>query len=153
VVAIPVGLGIFVRARAPAATRRYQRATSLVATVAFVVGLTLAVAAVWDRIPEAFRRSGGVALMLNLLGLGLTYAAAHLAGLAPDQRVVLALGAATRQFAVAAFVALTLCRDATLLLPAIAYCLIMWPVALTVAALARRRVAAPDESHPASLAR
>lgn len=58
-------------------------------------------------------------------GAALAYAVARLAALAEAERVVVTLGSSTRQFAVAAFVALALCRDARLLMPAIAYCLIM----------------------------
>ena len=60
-----------------------------------------------------------------------------IARVTPAERVVVMLGSTTRQSAVAAFVALTLLRDAQLLIPAIGSSLIMWLVASASVLLAR----------------
>lgn len=74
---------------------------------------------------------------MNLCGAAAAYGVAHACRFGPSDSVVLVLGATTRQFAVASFVALSLLHDARLLAPAIPYCLLMWVTAGAAALLAR----------------
>jgi BASS family bile acid:Na+ symporter len=134
----PVMVGMAIRAFAPAAANRAEPAALRVAVVAFSIGLMLAVASCRREIPGSFRSAGVAAAALNVLGVATTYAAARLLRVGPaGDRIVLTLGSTTRQFAVAAFVALTLCRDERLLPPAIAYCLLMWLAPIAALTFAR----------------
>jgi BASS family bile acid:Na+ symporter len=146
-VASPVILGMAIRAFAPAAANRAEPAALRAAVVAFAVGLVLAVASCRREIPGSLRSAGLAAAALNVIGVAFTYAVARLLRVEPaGDRIVLTLGSTTRQFAVAAFVALTLCRDQRLLPPAIAYCLLMWLAPL--AALTFARPAATQSAVP-----
>jgi BASS family bile acid:Na+ symporter len=138
-VAVPVALGMLARALAPGRRDRIEQVALRLAVVAFVIGFALAVASVWTRIPASFRQVGVATLCLNVLGAACVVVITAAAGLPAGERVVVTLASSTRQFALAAFVALTLCRDADLLLPAIAYCLLMWATALGSVAVARLR--------------
>ena len=126
IVTVPVALGLAVRALFPEATRRLQPAAIRVAVVVFLVGLVLAIAAVFDLIPTSFLQAGLAAALTNGVGIVAAYAIASLRWQEPADRVGFVLVSTTRQFTVASFVALTVCRDPKLLVPAVAYCLIMW---------------------------
>jgi bile acid:Na+ symporter, BASS family len=125
-VTLPVLIGMTVHAMAPVKIRKIEAAAVRVALVAFAVGLALAVASCRAEIPGSFRSAGIAAVSLNAIGVITTHAFARLVRVDTSERIVLALGSTTRQFAVAAFVALTLLRDEELMPPAIAYCLVMW---------------------------
>jgi predicted Na+-dependent transporter len=134
-----------VRARAPARTARIERWSLRVAVAAFGVGLFVAVASCRREIPGSFRSAGLAAAALNAIAIAASYAVARLLRVTAADRMVLTLGSTTRQFAVAAFVALTLCRDERLLPPAIAYCLLMWIAPLCALTRNRAESRLPDD--------
>jgi BASS family bile acid:Na+ symporter len=152
-VTLPVLLGLTLREAALVLTRRLEPRAIRVAVVMFVLGLAVAIAASWKNIPQSFSSAGVAAILLNVVGLVAAGGAARLAHLPPTERVVLELGCTTRQFTVAAFVALNLCQDPKLLVPAIAYCLIMWVPALGSVLIARGRAPAAEASCPPDQAR
>jgi bile acid:Na+ symporter, BASS family len=79
-------------------------------------------------------------LLLNVLSVTLAWGAAALLGLDLRQRIAVGLECGLQNFAMAAFVALTLLSDTALLLPGIAYGLTMYLSAGVVVLLARRAV-------------
>ena len=76
--------------------------------------------------------------MLNVLSVSGAWGLAALLRLSRPECVAVGLECGLQNFAMAAFVALTLMGDATLLLPAIAYGMTMWLSAALVVLLARR---------------
>jgi bile acid:Na+ symporter, BASS family len=138
--AVPVLAGMLVHALWPGFTRRLESAAVQVACVAFALGIALAIAAARNQIPLSFSQTGLAALTLNASAIAVSCVAARLARLNLADTTAVILGASTRRFTVASFAALTLCRDPRLLIPAIAYCLIMWVSAMIVVQLALRRV-------------
>ena len=111
------------------------------AGLGLVVIVLVVLGAVWserDQVPAALARAGGPAVLLNALSVTVAWSLAALFRLSRAQRVAVGLECGLQNFAMAAFVALTLMDDATLLLPAIAYGLTMWLSAFVVVFLARR---------------
>jgi BASS family bile acid:Na+ symporter len=163
-VALPVArtaLGVFLIATLPVivgmALRR-RRPDFARAVEAKMTGLGLAVIgcviliAIWSEranVPPALAESGGLALALNGLAVASAWGLSAAFGIAWPQRVAIGLECGLQNFAMAAFVALTLLGDVLLLLPAIAYGLTMWLSAGVVVAIARRRAraeAAPQQA-------
>lgn len=139
---LPVMLGMALRRRRPAAARKIEARMSSfgLAVIAVVI-----VAAIWSersRVGPALVESGALTLGLNVVAVASAWGIATLAGIPWPQRVAIGLECGLQNFAMAAFIALTLLGDTRLLLPAIAYGLTMWLSAGAVVALARRRSAA-----------
>jgi BASS family bile acid:Na+ symporter len=135
---LPVMLGMGVRRARPLLARAIERRMNGfgLAVIAAVV-----VMAIWSErssVPRALQQAGPAALLLNFAALGTAWAIAALLRIGWPQRVAIGLECGLQNFAMAAFVALTLLGDALLLLPAIAYGLTMWLSAGIVVALARR---------------
>jgi BASS family bile acid:Na+ symporter len=104
-------------------------------------------AAVWsekDNVLPALARAGGPALLVNVLSVCLAWGASALLGLHRRERIAVGLECGLQNFAMAAFIALTLLADASLLMPALAYGLTMWLSAGLVVFLARRATPATD---------
>jgi BASS family bile acid:Na+ symporter len=113
------------------------------------VVVVIILAAVWsvrrDVLP-ALARAGGPVLLLNFMGVAAAWGAAALLGLDRAQRIAVGLECGLQNFAMAAFVALTLLSDAPLLLPGIAYGLTMYVSAGLVVLGARLRTASAPPS-------
>lgn len=140
---LPVLLGMRLRQVRPEMARAVE---ARIATVGLIVIVLVVAAAVWSErasVPAALVRAGGPALLLNALSVSAAWWLAALFRLPRGQRIAVGLECGLQNFAMAAFVALTLLGDATLLLPAIAYGLTMWLSAFAVVALARRRTPLP----------
>jgi BASS family bile acid:Na+ symporter len=137
---LPVAAGMALRWRRPAAARTVQARMGLPALLV-VVGIILAT--IWsvkaDLMP-ALVGAGAPALVLNVSGVAVAWGAAAWLGLDAPQRIAVGLECGLQNFAMAAFVALTLLSDTPLLLPGIAYGLTMYLSAGAVVLLARRRV-------------
>ena len=138
---LPVIVGMIVRKTRPQLARKIE---SRMTAFGLAVIAALVVMAIWserDKVPAALSESGPVALLLNLAAVGAAWGIAALAGIAWPQRVAIGLECGLQNFAMAAFVALTLLGDPLLLLPAIAYGLTMWVSAGAVVWLARKHAA------------
>lgn len=141
---LPVLAGMRLRQVRPAAARAVE---TRVGSLGLAVILLVIVAAVWsmkDDVLPALVSAGGPALLTNLLSTSCAWGACALLGVPREQRIPVGLECGLQNFALAAFVALTLMRDSEILLPGIAYGLTMWLSAAAVVLLARR--AAPHPS-------
>jgi BASS family bile acid:Na+ symporter len=104
-----------------------------------VIGWVI-VGAVWsekDNVLPALARAGVAALLLNGLSVGSAWGLSAAFGLGRAERIAVGLECGLQNFAMAAFIALTLMGDARLLLPAMAYGLTMWLSAIAVVLLTR----------------
>jgi BASS family bile acid:Na+ symporter len=139
---LPVMLGMALRRRRPEVASKVEaRLTGFGLSVI----ATIVVAAIWSErqnVPVALAQSGELALLLNVIAVASAWGLSALAGVAWPQRVAIGLECGLQNFAMAAFVALTLLGDALLLLPAMAYGLTMWLSAGAVVLWARRRAVA-----------
>jgi BASS family bile acid:Na+ symporter len=148
---LPVLAGMQLRRARPALARRIE---SRMNAFGLAVIVAVVAAAVWsekETVGPALVRAGGPALLLNVLAVSLAWGAAAAARLGRAQRVAVGLECGLQNFAMAAFVCLTLLGSKALLLPGIAYGLTMWLSAAAVVALARRAGrAAGRETRPAA---
>lgn len=136
---LPVIVGMAVRRQRPDLARAVEsKLTGFgLAVIAAVIAM-----AIWSEranVPPALLQAGAPALALNFVAVGSAWGLSALFRVAWPQRVAIGLECGLQNFAMAAFVALTLLGDVRLLLPAIAYGLTMWLSAGLVVALARAR--------------
>jgi len=141
---LPVAAGMLFRRWRPAAARAVEtRMGSFgLAVVAVVVAIV-----VWSEkanVLPALARAGGPALLLNIVAVSVAWGAAALAGLDRRQRIAVGLECCMQNFAIAAFVALTLLSDASLLGPPLAYGLTCYLSAGFVVLFGRKAAAAAD---------
>jgi bile acid:Na+ symporter, BASS family len=151
---LPVAAGMRVRQTRPALAARIE---ARMGGVGGAVVLVVIAAAVWSErrtVGPALLRAGLPALLLNTLAVGLAWGVSAAAGLARAQRVAVGLECGLQNFALAAFVCLTLLGRRDLLLPPIAYGLTMWLSAIAVVLLVRRQdrrlTAGPRQGAPRS---
>jgi len=146
---VPVLAGMVLRRSRPGAARAVEARMGAVGLVVVVAVVSAAVWSVKDDVLPALGRAGGPALLLNVVSVCLAWGAAALLGLELRQRVAVGLECGLQNFAMAAFVALTLLSDASLLLPGIAYGLVMWVSAVMVVVLARRSTTSDQRTEAA----
>jgi BASS family bile acid:Na+ symporter len=145
---LPVLAGMLLRRRAPAAARAVE---ARIGIIGFGAVLFVLAAVIWsekDNVLRALARAGGPALILNILAVSLAWAVAALAGLDRRQRIAVALECGLQNFAMAAFVALTLLAEPALLVPPFAYGLMCYLSAGVVIHLGRRAAADETASQP-----
>jgi BASS family bile acid:Na+ symporter len=135
---LPVLAGMLLRQVRPAAARAVEARMTAFGLAVIVLVILGAVWSERDHVAPALARAGGAALLLNGLSVSAAWSLATLFRLSRAERVAVGLECGLQNFAMAAFVALTLVGDAALLLPAIAYGLTMWLSALVVVVWARR---------------
>jgi BASS family bile acid:Na+ symporter len=143
---LPVMLGMWLRRARPGLARQIERRMSGFGLA--VIGSVI-VMAIWSeraQVPRALQQAGPLALLLNCCAVASAWGIAALLRVDWPQRVAIGLECGLQNFAMAAFVALTLLGDALLLLPAIAYGLTMWLSAGVVVLLARKRAGAAPYS-------
>jgi BASS family bile acid:Na+ symporter len=139
---LPVAAGMALRRRRPAAARAVEKRMGAVgvAVLAFV-----AVVAFWSQresLPPAVARAGGPALSLSVLIVSLAAGITAVVGLDRRQRIAVMLHCALQNFALAAFVALTLLSDVAILMPPLAYALLCFIPGFLIVALGRRAAVA-----------
>jgi len=146
---LPVAAGMVLRRRRPAAARAVEKRMGAVglAVLAFV-----AVVAFWSQresLLPALARAGGPALLLNVLIVSLAWGIAAAVGLDRRQRIAVMLECALQNFALAAFVALTLLSDTAVLMPPLAYALLCYLPGCLIVVFGRRAAAADVRADPA----
>jgi BASS family bile acid:Na+ symporter len=135
---VPVLAGMRLRRVRPEAARAIEARMGGFVLVFIVV---VVAAAVWSQranVLPALLRAGAPALLISALSVAGAWGASFLLGLPREQRIAVGLECGLQNFALAAFVALTLMRAPALLLPAIAYGIVMWLSAAVAVLLARR---------------
>ncbi len=146
---LPVVAGMVLRWRRPAAARMVEARMGVLGLAVVVAVIAAAVWSVRHDVLPALARAGGPVLLLNVLGVTLAWVAAALLGLDLRQRIAVGLECGLQNFAMAAFVALTLLSEPALLLPGVAYGLTMYLSAGAVVFLARRATAVDAGNEPA----
>jgi BASS family bile acid:Na+ symporter len=135
---LPVLAGMWLRLRRPETARAIEARVSAVGLGVIVLVVAAAIWSEKDEVAPALVRAGGPALLVNALSVSTAWGVCHLAGLPRAQRIAVGLECGLQNFAMAAFVALTLVGSRALLLPAIAYGVTMWLSAAALVLLARR---------------
>lgn len=91
--AVPVGLGVLIRALAAGFVGKIERAVSVIATVLFVVIVVGALAANWGVFVENLPILGPLLIVLNILTLGIGYALGAAGSLERRERITIAIEA------------------------------------------------------------
>lgn len=136
---LPVIGGMALRRRRPDLARAVEARMTGFGLLVIAAVIAMAVWSERANVPPALAQSGALALALNGLAVASAWGVSAGFGIGWPQRVAIGLECGLQNFAMAAFVALTLLGDVLLLLPAIAYGLTMWLSAGVVVAIARRR--------------
>jgi BASS family bile acid:Na+ symporter len=140
---VPVLGGMALRQARPQAARAVEARMGVFGLLVIAAVIAGAVWSEKDNVLPALARAGGAALLLNVLSVSLAWGLSAVFGLERPERIAVGLECGLQNFAMAAFVALTLMGDTHLLLPAIAYGLTMWLSAFAVVFLTRRVSVSP----------
>jgi BASS family bile acid:Na+ symporter len=140
IVALPVALGMALRAARPAFAARLEGPATRLSGVLFLLVLAAAIWAERANIGGYFAEAGLAALALNLLMMALAFWGAALLGCGRPQRIALSLECGLQNGTLAIAVVAALGLDAAYAVPAAIYSLLMFATALGFVAWARRRV-------------
>lgn len=137
-VIVPTVLGMGLRRARPGLAAWVEpRVTPFAAALLLpIVGLVLFSAR--ESLGPSLAESGGLALGLNLVSLGVTVLLARGARLSRGETAAVLLGAGLFNFGLDVFVSLTLLGDVRILLPGIAYGALMWASAAGIVGWGRR---------------
>ena len=135
---LPVIAGVLFRRMAEDLAIRAQPLLILLATLAFVLVLTVAVLQVWERLPTFFAQSGLVTLALVVAMMSLSFAIAASAGLDRKRRATISIECGLQNATLAIAVATSLFGAGLEMFPAITYGLIAY-LPIIVVVLAQRR--------------
>ena len=136
--ALPVGLGMVVRRRWPAWTRRAEPLAARAATALLVLFVLLAAVKNWPLVVDHIFSLAPFALLLNVCMLGLGFAAARAVRLSRRQSITLGIETAVQNAVLALVIASSVLQDDAMAIPGALYAVVMYVGAL-VFALAMRR--------------
>ena len=135
---VPLAVGMLVRRSRPHAARALGRLFPPFCVIAVIgiVGATL-----WlqrREVAAAMVSVGALALLLNLLTLGISFAIAWLAGIDGASRVALGLECSMHNNALGVYVCVTMLAGMGSVMPTLAYTMVMWVTAPMVVVAIRR---------------
>jgi BASS family bile acid:Na+ symporter len=144
--ALPVAAGMGLRHTRPSLAARVEKRVNAVGVpfVLVVIGLT-----VWDErrtVGPALLGAGFPSLLLNAMAVALALVVCAGAKVSVPDRVAIALESGLQNFAFAVFVSLTLLGRKDLMMPALAYGLVMWLSAIAI--VRYRRLPPPPPPRP-----
>ena len=134
---LPVMGGMFLRHKRPQIARSLEVRMGKFGLIALVLVMAGAIWTAKSDILAAITQMGAPVLILNVLSVSLAWGLAAASRLSKAQCIAVGFECGLQNFALAAFVSLTLLNDAALLLPAIAYGLTMWISAIAVLTLTK----------------
>jgi len=138
IVALPVALGMALRAARPGLAARWEPAAGIVSGALFAV---VVAAALWSQrhnIATYFAAAGLAALALNLAMMAIAFWGAALLGCRRPQRIALSLECGLQNGTLALAVIAALGLDAAYAIPAAIYSVLMFATALGFVAVMRR---------------
>jgi BASS family bile acid:Na+ symporter len=142
IVALPVALGMALRAARPALALRLERPAAALSGVLFLLVLAAAIWAERANIGGYFAAAGIASLLLNLVMMALAFWGAILLGCGRPQRIALSLECGLQNGTLAIAVVAALGLDSAYAVPAAIYSLLMFATALVFVALVRGRAGA-----------
>ncbi len=135
---LPVIAGMALRRARPALAKEIEARMGAFGLIVIAVVVALAVWSEKDNVLPSLWAAGGLAIGLNVLAVAAAWGMSALFGLPTGQRIAIGLECGLQNFAMAAFISMSLLGDIRLLAPAIAYGLTMWISAGVVVFLSRR---------------
>jgi BASS family bile acid:Na+ symporter len=144
IVLVPVGIGMAIRARAPAVAARLEKPVKLLSIVVLVAFVAGAIAREWTKVDDFIRQVGLAALAFNLISLGVGYGVPRLARLSERQSISIGMeiGIHNSTLAITIASSASLLNNGTMAIPAAIYSLIMFFTAAAFGWLVSRRAAA-----------
>jgi BASS family bile acid:Na+ symporter len=137
IVAVPVALGMALRACRPALAAGWERALGIVSGVLFALVLAAAIWAERHNVATYFAAAGLAALALNLAMMAIAYWGPMLVGSRRPQRIALSLECGLQNGTLAIAIVAALGLDAAHAVPAAIYSLLMFVTALGFVGLVR----------------
>lgn len=138
---LPVALGMFLRTRRQAFALRWEKPLARISTGLFLLIVLVTFITQREVILHHLPTLGPLLLLLNLLVMGLGFAAAGLSGLERPGRIAVAMECGLQNAALGIFVANNLLQVPALAAPSVVYAFLMNFSALALVALRRRRFA------------
>jgi len=138
IVAVPVALGMWVRAVRPSLAQRWEGAIGLLSAVLFAIVVAAALWVELDNIPAYFAAAGVAALALNVTMMAVAFWGPMLLGCARPQRIALSLECGLQNGTLAIVVVTTLGLEPAYAMPAAIYSLLMFLTGLGFVAMVRR---------------
>lgn len=141
---LPVSIGMYIKRRFPGFTHRSLKTVNAVSAGFFVLILLLAIVKERANIIPFFQQAGLAALLLNLSGMAIGYAAGKLLMLEIRQRFTIAIETGIQNGTLAIAIALSpaILNNSAMATPAAIYSLIMFVTAGAVIFTSRRTVSA-----------
>ena len=139
IIALPVVLGMVVRAYAPAFAARAEKPVRLLSVVVLALLIVAAVAQAWSTLLAWFAVVGLACLLFNLISMGTGYVAPLALRLPKRQAVAIAMEIGIHNGTLAIFIALNVLQNAAMSVPAAVYSLLMFFTAAVFAFWANRR--------------
>lgn len=137
IVAVPVALGMALRAARPALAARWEGPAGVVSGVLFVVVVAAAIWVERHNITTYFAAAGLATLALNLAMMAIAFWGTALVGCGRGQRIALSLECALQNGTLAIAIVAALGLDAAYAVPAAIYSLTMFVTALGFVALVK----------------
>jgi BASS family bile acid:Na+ symporter len=126
ITAVPVSIGMFIRARWPDFAKRMDRPSRIASTVVFVLIVAGIIAANVDVIREHYQALTGVTLALNVLTMGLGFGVAKLVSLKTEQVLTISIESGIQNGTLAIVIATSILKQGDMALPAGFYSLVMF---------------------------
>lgn len=139
VTVLPIACGMAVRAARPALARRLERPATIFSLVFLALIIAAAVAREKD-LAHQFELAGPAAVSLNILTMGLGFAAGWFFGLPRPQRLTLSIESGIQNGTLALGITLGLLDSARIAMPAVVYSLFMFLSGALVIAWCRYRI-------------
>lgn len=123
---IPISLGMIIRRLKPAFANRMERPMRIASTVIFIIIFIAIIAANLNTIGDAMKRVGIVALLLNLLTMGLGFVSAKIFKLDFKNTISITVESGIQNGTLAIVIATTILNNIEMAIPAAAYSIIMF---------------------------
>jgi bile acid:Na+ symporter, BASS family len=143
ILAIPVGLGMTVRAFLPALATRVQKPLSVAATLIFVAIVAIAIVANWSMFSTHAVDLLPMLLAINLTMLALGFGLSRLAGVDARQSATVAIESSVQNGTLAIVIATSILKDGTMSVPGAIYGVMMYFTGIGFVWWMRKRMPPP----------
>jgi bile acid:Na+ symporter, BASS family len=138
IILLPVGLGMWVRAKAPRASDKIERVVKPLSLLILLALIVLSVIKEWDVMRTHALDVGLVCLCLNIASLAIGYAVARLCKLERRQAIAIAFEIGIHNSTIAIFIALNVLGDSRFSIPPAIYSLVMYLTAFLLVVWLRK---------------
>ena len=129
---IPVGIGMFVKAKAPNFTKKMEKPVRIMSATFLALIILAAILKERENIVEYFTAAGPVALALNICTLAVGFYGARLLQLSPRQSGTISIESGIQNGTLGITIAATLLNNSQMTIPSAIYSLIMFATAVVI---------------------